>query len=258
MSVTDSPAQSKPQSPFLYQAQLGAIATVSVTHNAGCLEDTYAGNLGLHVNDVADAVLERRAALKAKLRLPIQWLNQVHGVAVCNTQTVIDITPTADATTTRSATMALAIMTADCLPVVFSASNAAGERAVGAAHAGWRGLLNGVLAETISALHSQIPNARLHAHLGPCIGAGKFEVGGEVRDAFITSTHAAKTPKRHFTLKSNGKYLCDLESLARDSLSNLGVQSITGGGWCTVSDPRLASYRRQAVTGRFATLVALN
>jgi YfiH family protein len=251
MSVTDLGIPAT----FLYQTQLGGVATVSVSHNMGCLENTYAGNLGLHVNDNAAAVLERRAALEAALGLSIQWLNQVHGVAVCTVQNVIETAPTADAAITRSAGTALAIMTADCLPVVFSASNAAGNHAIAAAHAGWRGLLNGVLAETVSALHSQIPNATLHAHLGPCIGLGQFEVGGEVRDAFMASTHAAG---KHFTLKSNGKYLCDLESLARDALVALGVQTISGGGWCTVSDSRLASYRRQAVTGRFATLVALN
>jgi copper oxidase (laccase) domain-containing protein len=112
-----------------------------------------------------------------------------------------------------------------------------------------------------------VPNATIHAHLGPCIGVAQFEVGSEVRDAFLTQPNSASglnKAQRHFTLKANGnsgnnrKYLCDLESLARDALIEMGAQSIMGGGWCTVSDTRLASYRRQALTGRFATLVALN
>jgi YfiH family protein len=244
---------------FLYQTQLGGMATVSVTHNAGCVSDNYAGNLGLHVQDDSNAVLQRRAALETSLGKPIQWLNQVHGVAVwVASNRTLNFTPTADAASTDDASIALAVMTADCLPVVITAHNAAGDRAVGIAHAGWRGLCAGVLTETITTLEHQVSNATLHAHLGPCIGVGQFEVGSEVRDAFSDAAKMGHQAKRHFTLKPNGKYLCDLESMARHALNDLGVRSISGGGWCTVSDPRLASYRRQTITGRFATLVALN
>jgi YfiH family protein len=244
---------------FLYQTQLGGIATISVTHNAGCLSDTYAGNLGLHVQDNSNVVLQRRATLQTSLGKPIQWLNQVHGVAVWAASTdTIATTPTADAAITSQSNITLAVMTADCLPVVITAHNAAGERAVGIAHAGWRGLCAGVLSETITALEHQVSNASLHAHLGPCIGVGQFEVGSEVRDTFSDAAKMGHQAQRHFTAKPNGKYLCDLESLSRHALNDLGVQTISGGGWCTVSDPRLASYRRQALTGRFATLVALN
>jgi YfiH family protein len=268
MSVTKSVAESRISDLFLYQTQLAGIATVSVTHNAGCVSSTYAGNLGLHVQDDSSTVLQQRSTLEAALGKPIQWLNQVHGVLVCAaTSDTLQDTPTADAAITSESGIALAVMTADCLPVVISACNAAGNRAVGIAHAGWRGLLAGVVTQTVAALHSRVPNATIHAHLGPCIGVAQFEVGSEVRDTFLAQANMAgglNKAQRHFTLKANGnsgnnrKYLCDLESLARDALIEMGAQSIMGGGWCTVSDTRLASYRRQALTGRFATLVALN
>ena len=251
---------------FLYQTQLGGtagsgmgLATVSVTHAMTSAENPYAGNLGLHVGDAHGSVLARRAALERSLGMPIQWLNQVHGVTVHVTDHVSPHVPTADASITQLRTLALAAMTADCLPVAFTACNAAGQSAVGIAHAGWRGLLAGVLGNAIAALHAAVPNATVHAHLGPCIGVGQFEVGAEVRQAF---TAQSPTAARHFTAKPHpsleGKYLCDLESLARDALLAAGVQHLSGGGWCTVSDSRLASYRRQALTGRFATLIALN
>jgi polyphenol oxidase len=248
---------------FLYQTPLGGIATVSVTHNLGCLNQPYAGNLGLHVQDDTMRVSARRTALESSLGHPIQWLNQVHGTAVhhvtqattAQVSIAANAAPTADAAITVLTGQALAIMTADCLPVMFSAHNANGDKAVGAAHAGWRGLLNGVLECTTKALHDAVPHAEIHAHLGPCIGVAQFEVGEEVKQAFIQHNPAAG---RHFTYKALNKYWCDLESLARDSLRALGVRSITGGGWCTVSDPRLASYRRRTTTGRFATVVVLN
>jgi polyphenol oxidase len=262
MSVTKSVAESSISDMFLYQTQMGGIATVSVTQNVGCVSNTYASNLGLHVQDDSGAVLQRRSTLEAALDKRIQWLNQVHGVLVCTaTYGTLQETPTADAAITMDSGIALAVMTADCLPMVISAHNAASNRAVGIAHAGWRGLCAGVVARTVAALRSHVPNATIHVHLGPCIGVAQFEVGSEVRDAFLAQPNIAgevNKAQRHFTLKPNGKYLCDLESLARDALIELGVQSITGGGWCTVSDTRLASYRRQALTGRFATLVMLN
>jgi YfiH family protein len=240
---------------FLYQTKIGSIATVSVTHNMGCLSSPYAGNLGLHVKDTGIKVAERRAFIQAALARPIQWLNQVHGTAVHPAQFSNLAVPTADACFTTESVIALAVMTADCLPVVITAQNSAGQRAVAIAHAGWRGLLNGVINKTMEALHHAVPNAQFHAHIGPCIGVAHFEVGAEVRLAFVQASPEAA---QHFSKKTNGQYCCDLEGLARNTLNFLNVKSITGGGWCTVSDPRLASYRRQAITGRFATLVALN
>jgi polyphenol oxidase len=247
-------------SPFLYQIQLGNIATVSVTHNAPCQTQPYAGNLGLHVNDDPGAVKRRRARLETVIGKPIQWLNQVHGVAVFvagSNEPIhsINSIPTADAAVTEQTAIALAVMTADCLPVVLTANNDAGQSAIGIAHAGWRGLLNGVIQATATALKQRVPQAVIHAHLGPCISVARFEVGSDVRLSFVNQNKAAAV---HFTPLKQGKYLCDLETLARMTLSEYGVARVSGGGWCTVSDPRLASYRRNPITGRFATVVSLN
>jgi polyphenol oxidase len=240
---------------FLYQTSLGGVATISVTHNANCLHEPYSGNLGFHVNDSELDVIARRHSLEKKINKPIQWLSQVHGIdvylALANTQNP----PIADAAVTQRKNLALAIMTADCLPVVISAKNTDGQSAVGIAHAGWRGLLNGVIDETVTVLKRVVPSAELHAHLGPCIGLTQFEVGEEVRSAFSQKHNSALA---HFHAKSANKYLCDLTGLAHDSLTALDVSSITGGGWCTASDSRLASYRRRSITGRFATLVTLD
>ena len=240
---------------FLYQTALGGIATVSVTHNLGCTDRPYAQNLALHVQDNEIEVLARRQILEHALQKPIQWLNQVHGIKTHLASLNCGIAPVADAAVTAHRTIALAVMTADCLPVVISAQNSSGQHAVGIAHAGWRGLLNGVIDETIKALKIIVPNAQFDAHLGPCIGLSQFEVGHEVRAAFLSKT---KQTELHFYAKSTQKYLCDLLGLARDELYAHDITNITDGGWCTASDPRLASYRRQSVTGRFATLVSLN
>ncbi len=254
MSATDPHFHPLSQTPFLYQIQIGGVATIAVTHNADCINNTFSGNLALHVNDDAPTVLSRRAHLEASFGQPIQWLNQVHGVIV-HAATSLVPAPTADAAVTANPHIALAVMTADCLPVVISARNELGQSAVGIAHAGWRGLLGGVIEATLSVLNKTVPQAQLSAHLGPCIGVAQFEVGSEVREAFLAKN---ATNAIYFTAQPLGKYLCDLESLARAVLYQAGATQVSGGGWCTVSDPRLASFRRNAVTGRFATLVALN
>jgi polyphenol oxidase len=240
---------------FLYQTSLGGVATVSVTRNLDCLHKLYSGNLGLHVNDSELDVIARRHSVEKKINKPIQWLNQAHGIEVYLALANTNSPPTADAAVTQHKNLALAIMTADCLPIVVSAKNTDGQSAVGIAHAGWRGLLNGVVDETVKVLNRVVPNAELHAHLGPCIGLAQFEVGEEVRSAFVQK-HNSALP--HFHAKTANKYLCDLTGLARNSLTALDASSITGGGWCTASDSRLASYRRRTITGRFATLVTLD
>ena len=249
-------------SPLLHHTTLGGIADVWVTQNPLVATDTYSNNLALHVKDDAAAVVQRRSQLEKTIQRPIQWLHQVHGTVVYDVHTDASPTaeaPTADASITRSKHIALAVMTADCLPVVLSAQNTQGDRAVAVAHAGWRGLHAGVLAKSVAALNQQVGAATIHAHMAPCIGVGAFEVGAEVKTAFIDAIGAAATPFFTASRQKSGadRYLCDLSGLARYSLLSLGVAAISGGGWCTVSDPRLASYRRQAVTGRFATVVAL-
>lgn len=245
-------------SPFLYRQALGPHAQVWVTHNCSTHKQAaspYAGNLALHVNDQISAVLARRAALEAQLGAPVQWLNQVHGTHIVSLHEHSPFAPTADASITGSSAFALGILTADCLPVVFAAQDGS---AVAAAHAGWRGLLNGVLIESWEALRARSPNGSIAAHLGPCIGQGQFEVGSEVQQAFLDQNAAFSD---YFTAGRSGKYWGDLCGIARHQLRALGAQSVSGGGWCTASDPRLASYRRSARTnqpsGRFATLIRL-
>ncbi len=249
--------------PFLYQTTLGGFAKVYVTHNVWCDSSSsslYKGNLALHVQDHADDVLARRVQLEQHIGKPIQWLNQVHGVTVhdCGVpeHSPTQLAPMADAAVATSSNIALAVMTADCLPVVFVARNNSDQQAIAVAHAGWRGLAAGVLTHTVQALHRAVPNACIHAHFGPCIGVSRFEVGAEVLAVFCALDSQHET---YFTTKPSSthinKYLCDLEGLARHALGRLGVVHVSGGGWCTVSDMRLASYRRAPVTGRFATLI---
>jgi polyphenol oxidase len=254
---------------LLYAMPLGHHARVAVTRcdfdwpalrtstvSSTPIYSPYFGNLALHVNDTAAHVIERRLALDLQLGRPVQWLNQVHGTQVVSIQKLLPNAPTADASVTQSKSLALGVLTADCLPVCFATRD---KGAIAIAHAGWRGLLNGVLDATWKSLREHEPIAPIHTHLGPCIGLAQFEVGEEVFAAFMDQNAAAA---RHFTACSHGKYLCDLTGLARQRLMALGACVITGGGWCTVSDYRLASYRRSArlqqASARFATVITLN
>jgi YfiH family protein len=143
-------------------------------------------------------------------------------------------------------------MTADCLPVVFA--DRTGTR-VGVAHAGWRGLVGGVLQATIGALEAS--PAELHAWLGPAIGPAAFEVGPEVRDAYLADLAVSDTISC-FQPNERGRYLADIYGLARLVLREAGVTSIHGGGWCTHGDAqRFFSFRRDGATGRMATLAWL-
>jgi hypothetical protein len=158
--------------------------------------------------------------------------------------------PTADASWTATPGTACAVLTADCLPALFC--DRAGTR-VAAAHAGWRGLAGGVLENTVAALGGE-PDELL-VWLGPAIGRQSFEVGAEVREAFLTRHAEAE---RAFVPSANaGKFMADLYTLARIRLAAIGVTAVHGGGLDTFSDPRFFSYRRAARTGRFASLVWL-
>jgi polyphenol oxidase len=250
----------KPSS-FLYSTLLGGIAKVHITQNNTFDDDSvYAGNLALHIHDEPSIVLQRRIALEKSVGLPIQWLDQVHGNTVYTVSSVQSIqqspSPIADAAMTQDPSVALAVMTADCLPVIFSAHNLEGTRAIAVAHAGWRGLKNGILDCTLSVLHQAVSNAVINVHLAPCIGVAQFEVGDEVQAAFVSQSPEYALA---FTAKSKYKYLCDLNYLAKKILNRAGVsaKNINGGGFCTVSDPRLSSYRRHPITGRFASIVSM-
>jgi YfiH family protein len=158
-----------------------------------------------------------------------------------------DSVPVADAAVTRETGVVLAIMVADCLPVLLAAEDGS---VLGAAHAGWRGLVAGVIERTVESM-DQDPS-RLHAWLGPCIGPRHFEVGDDVRQAFL----AAGDGPSAFEATPAGRWLCDLPALARARLARLGVTRVAGGRWCTVADPvRFFSHRRDRHTGRMAALL---
>lgn len=206
-------------------------------------------NLGDHVGDDPAAVAENRRRLQALLGCQPAWLSQVHGVAVVEA----DPAQVAEADASWSATPGIActIMTADCLPVLFC--DRAGSRVAGA-HAGWRGLAAGVLEASVAALGC--PPSEVLVWLGPAIGPQAFEVGGEVREAFV-ALHAEAAGA--FVPSANpGRYMADLYRLARIRLASVGVSAVYGGGLCTFSDAeRFYSYRREPRTGRLASLIWL-
>jgi YfiH family protein len=210
----------------------------------------YAGfNLGVHVGDDPLTVAENRRILRREARLPAEptWLTQVHGISVADLDAVGRYGP-ADAAVTGQVGKVCAILTADCLPVVFATDS--GDR-VAAAHAGWRGLAAGVIAATVSALGASPEH--LLAWLGPAIGPNHFEVGEEVREAMLKADSGASEA---FKLGSRGRFMADLGLLARRQLKNLGVERVYGGGECTYAHPeRYFSHRRDGVTGRQATLI---
>ncbi|AEA71260.1 Conserved hypothetical protein [Pseudomonas brassicacearum subsp. brassicacearum NFM421] len=203
-------------------------------------------NLGDHVGDDPVAVAENRRRLTDQFAITPAWLQQVHGIAVVEADPAQ--VAVADASWTDTPGIACTAMTADCLPVLFC--NRIGTR-VAAAHAGWRGLANGVLEATLDSL--AVPADEILAWLGPAIGPQAFEVGPEVREAFIAQLPQAA---QAFTASPNaGKFLADIYALARLRLAARGVTAVYGGGLCTVTDPRFFSYRRKPRTGRFASLI---
>jgi YfiH family protein len=206
----------------------------------------------------AGALAQLPAALP-DLPAPPRWLRQVHGIAVADLDAMPAgaAEPVADAAvTTRRGTVAV-VRTADCLPVLLAAADA---RAVAVAHAGWRGLAAGVLEASIAALRARIaPGTALLAWLGPAIGPGHFEVGGEVRDTFLAADAGAAGA---FTRGRADRWMCDLYLLARRRLEAQGVTAVYGGGFCTYADEsRFHSHRRDVqhrgldATGRMASLI---
>ena len=223
-------------------------ALTTLRHGLGVSQppfDTF--NLGSHCGDQPGAVAENRRQLEAALGLPSapRWLRQVHGVGVAIEPGFDE--PHADAAVTSTPGTVLAILTADCLPVVLAAQDG---REVGAAHAGWRGLCAGVLDATVAAMHT--PPHQLVAWLGPAAGADAYEIGEEVFAAFIR--HDARA-RMAFLPTRRGHWKVDLAMLARQRLLDAGVFAIHGGGLCTISDPaRFFSHRRDGRGGRIATL----
>jgi hypothetical protein len=211
-------------------------------------------NLAAHVGDDPASVAENRRRLRVAHELPAEplWLEQVHGreVAIHDGRHAAGGIPRADAAVAFEPRQVCVVMTADCLPVVVADRD--GTR-VGIAHAGWRGLAGGVLEATITAL--AVPPGTLHAWLGPAIGPEAFEVGDEVRTAFVDQDAASAEA---FHRNEHGRWFADLYALARRRLEGLGVASVSGGGLCTLGDEQhFFSYRRDGRTGRMATLAWL-
>lgn len=208
-------------------------------------------NLGLHVGDDEADVLENRRILRTTLPAEPVWLEQVHGTEVVDAGKAAGV-PRADASFATQAGAVCAVMTADCLPVLFCDAEG---KVVAAAHAGWRGLAGGVLERTVAAMHEEGAGEIL-AWLGPAIGPLSFEVGADVLDAFVASDDDA----RNMFVKVDGtdeKYMADIYGLARQRLSRCGITRISGGSWCTIREDRFFSFRRDRRTGRMATLVWL-
>jgi polyphenol oxidase len=229
-------------------ANVRALQTTRIGGVSGAPWDSF--NLGNHVGDTADAVAANRALLRRKLPGDPFWLAQVHGTVAVDIDNWPKINQ-GDAAYSRRPGNVCAVMTADCLPVLFCDRQGS---VVAAAHAGWRGLLAGVLECAVGAM--QIAPEKILVWLGPAIGPARFEVGSEVRDAFVAGDAAASLA---FTPRSgDGKWLCDIYLLAGQRLRRMGITAISGGEACTVSDGgRFFSYRRDGVTGRMASLIWL-
>lgn len=206
-------------------------------------------NLGDHVGDSPEDVARNRQRLCDALPVSPCWLKQVHGVNVVDAA-IAPPGSEADASFCRQPGAVCVIMTADCLPVLFCDRSGS---VVAAAHAGWRGLLDGVLEATVAAM--QVAPGEIMAWLGPAIGPTSFEVGAEVRTAFIARDELADAA---FVAGCNGRFMADLGMLARQRLNSVGVSTIFGGGLCTVDNAAgFFSYRRDGVTGRMASLIWL-
>ena len=203
-------------------------------------------NLGDHVDDDPEAVSQNRSKLTSCLRVQPAWLKQVHGIDVVQASPAQALQ--ADASWSKTPGVACTIMTADCLPALFC--NRQGTQ-VAAAHAGWRGLAAGVLEAAVNSFADQ--PSEILAWLGPAIGPQAFEVGPEVREAFI-ATHP-ETAEAFIAGANPGKFMADIYRLARLRLAAHGVTAVYGGGLSTYDDERFFSYRRGARTGRFASLV---
>ncbi|HET9445527.1 MAG TPA: peptidoglycan editing factor PgeF [Steroidobacteraceae bacterium] len=226
------------------------VRAVATTRAGGVSVGEFASlNLGSHVGDDAQAVSENRLRLRTALELPRDpaWLNQVHGNVVVEAA-AHDAPPTADASFSRSPGQACVVLTADCLPVLLCDRD--GTR-VAAAHAGWRGLVGGVVETALRAM--AVPSSRVIAWLGPAIEKDMFEVGPEVREQFV---ERSADNARSFVQNARGRWQADLYDLARRELARLGVAQVFGGGFrCYADRDRFYSFRRDGKTGRMATLV---
>lgn len=208
-------------------------------------------NLGTHVGDDTNAVAANRAALRDFLPSEPTWLDQVHGTKVIAAHDLKNAEAVqADGSWTNRPGTVCAVMTADCLPVLFADIDG---KLVGAAHAGWRGLLNGILEATLDAMFDHGAHT-IQAWMGPAIGPKSFEVGAEVREQFLSRAPESTSAFIPIPGKPE-KYLADIYSLARQRLQSRSNVAIFGGGYDTVQDTRFYSFRRDRVTGRMVSLI---
>lgn len=233
----------------------GHVKALFTTRNggvSGSVHHTYRSlNLGIHVNDRQDDVLRNRCLLEQFLPSGPVWLRQVHGTQVVCADAGLSTNIEGDAAYSRTPGTVCAVMVADCLPVFLC--NRSGT-VVGIAHAGWRGLAAGVIEQTLAAM--QISSDEVLAWLGPAIGPNCFEVGEDVRAAFVQQDERAALA--FVQIPGAKKWLADIFLLARQRLERNGVMHIGGGGICTFSHPdRFYSYRRDGETGRMAALIWL-
>jgi hypothetical protein len=225
------------------------VRAASTTRVGGVSAGAFHGfNLGDHVGDDPSAVAANRVELTQALALPAPpaWLAQVHGRVIAGPDDSPGVR--ADARYAERPGVVCAVLTADCLPVLLCSDDG---REVAAVHCGWRGLAAGIVGCAVARFDAA-PGA-ISAWLGPAIGPAAFEVGAEVRDAFMTADSGAGAC---FVAGNSGRWLADLFGLARRALAAAGVQRVYGGGVCTVADPqRFYSYRRDGRTGRMASLI---
>lgn len=241
---------------------IGALAT---TRTGGFSAAPYADgqgggglNLGLHCGDDAEAVQQNRALLAQAVPGWPAWVSQVHGIAVADAASVRPGSPVqvADASIASAPGVVCAVMTADCLPVLFADLDG---KVVGAAHAGWRGLAAGVLGETVRAMRAA-GAGEITAWMGPAIGPAQFEVGGDVFDSFMAGAATGEAAQVRAAFQPypgrDGKFLANIYALARVFMARDGVTRVFGGTFCTASEAnRFFSYRRDQVTGRQASLI---
>lgn len=261
MPKAEMPAVELIESPWNEEGRVTAVVTSRSLPDGD--SSGYAGlNLATHVGDSAARVEANRRRLAAALEVPLSWhwLNQVHGTEVFSIETAAAprLPPSADASTTVLPRQVCGVLTADCLPVFFYSPL---EARVAIAHAGWRGLAAGVLEKTLAAFSGSAQQVRVW--LGPAIGPCHFEVGLEVREAFLAQARTAASKQRLDNAfvpgSEQGKYWADLYALARSRLADAGVCDVEGGDLCTFSDAsRFYSYRREPECGRMLSLIFIN
>lgn len=232
-----------------WPAPPGVIAGTT-RRQGGCSRGPYRSlNLAGHVGDDPEGVAANRRLLRESCGLPAEpaWLRQVHGTSVVDAASNAGVAE-GDALTTHRSGIVCAVLTADCLPVVFASADG---RAVAVAHAGWRGLSAGIIEATVAAMHCA--PADLLAWLGPAISQAAFEVGDEVRNQFVSSDPGTA---RYFVANPRDRWQADLYGLARRRLARCGIAGVYGGGHCTYGEPEaFFSYRRDGTCGRMATFV---